>query len=57
MSTRSSTWRTTTLWDWPRNAYFAAADVAINGRAVAIATANNAQFTSTTVTMRVLHPG
>jgi hypothetical protein len=49
MSTFSSAWDTTTLWDWGRNPELAAADVSRNGRAVAIAT-------GTTVVMRVLRP-
>jgi hypothetical protein len=56
MSTFSSAWDTTSLWDRARNAEFAAADVSRNGRAVAIRTVTNAQATSTTVTMRVLRP-
>jgi hypothetical protein len=56
MSTFSGAWATTILWDraWP--AEFTAADVSRNGRAVAIRTVTNAEYSSTTVLMRVLGP-
>jgi hypothetical protein len=57
MSRHARGWRTTALWDWEKNAYFAATAVSSNGRAVAIRTVTNARETRTTVVMRVLHPG
>jgi hypothetical protein len=57
MSTSVTTWRTTRLWGWTRHANFAAAALSRNGRAVAVRTVTNAQYTRTAVAMRVFRPG
>jgi hypothetical protein len=56
MATHLSAWKTTGLWDWATDTWFAASAVSSNGRAAAIRTVSTPRGRPLAVQMRVLRP-